>query len=283
MSRRTWLITGCSSGIGRALAEHVLTTGDNVVITARNRDTVTGLAARWPDSALPLALDVTDPASVTSAVDAAVTRFGVVDVLVNNAGYGYVASIEEGDEAEVKAMFETNFFGALRMMKAVLPGMRARRSGIIMQISSLAGRISNPATGYYSSTKFALEAASEALSREVEGLGVRVCSIAPGMFRSDFSGRSLKAAEETMDDYADSVARRIRLVQSADGMQPGDPNKLARLVVAVADMADPPRQMLAGPDAYAAVDARMKEVRDAMERHRELSCGTNFDPAGAAS
>lgn len=276
---RTWIITGCSTGIGRAIAQYVLSIGDNVAVTARNPESVRDLVADYPDTAIALALDVTDTASIEAAVTAVIACFGSIDVLVNNAGYGYVASIEEGNEASVKAMFETNFFGALRMMKAVLPGMRQRRSGRIIQISSLAGRISNPATGYYSSSKFALEAVSDTLSREVAGLGIKVCSIAPGMFRSDFSGRSLKAGESRESDYAESVAERIKLVRSVDGHQRGDPLKLARLVVAVADMDDPPPQMIAGPDAYAAIEGRMHAVAEMMERHRALSCDTDFDPA----
>jgi NAD(P)-dependent dehydrogenase (short-subunit alcohol dehydrogenase family) len=278
---RTWIVTGCSSGIGRAIAEHVLSIGENVAVTARNPETVAALAAAYPDSALALALDVTDRRSVDAAVAATIERFGAIDVLVNNAGYGYVASIEEGDEAEVKAMFETNLFGALRMMKAVLPGMRKQRAGRIIQISSLAGRIANPATGYYASSKFALEAMSEALGREVADLGVKVCSIAPGMFRSDFSGRSLRTGESHESDYADSVAARIKLVQSVDGLQRGDPVKLARLVVTVSQMDDPPFQMIAGPDAYAAISDRMDSIRAAMEQNRELSCATDLDAPGA--
>lgn len=273
---RCWIITGCSTGIGRAIAHHVLSIGERVAVTARDPEKVQDIVAAFPGRAIALALDVTDQASVDRAVAGAIGHFGRIDILVNNAGYGYVASIEEGDEAEVKAMFETNFFGALRMMKAVLPGMRARRSGRIIQISSLAGRIANPATGYYSSSKFALEAASEALSREVAGLGVKVCSIAPGMFRSDFSGRSLKTGESGSSDYDESVAARIKLVQSVDGRQQGDPEKLAQLVVRVADMADPPPQMIAGPDAYAAIGARMESIGTAMIAHRDLSCGTDF-------
>lgn len=274
---RSWIITGCSTGIGRAIATHALAVGDRVAVTARKPSDVEGLVAAYPDRAIALPLDVADPAQVQAAVAETEKRFGAIDVLVNNAGYGYVASIEEGDEAAVKAMYEVNLFGAIRMMQAVLPGMRARRRGHIIQISSLAGRISNPATGYYSGSKFALEAISEALSREVEGLGIRVCSIAAGMFRTDFSGRSLKTGESGVADYDDGVHARMQLVKSVDGRQPGDPAKLAALVAAVADMPSPPRQLIAGPDAYAAVGARMDEVRAAMEAHRELSCGTNFD------
>jgi NAD(P)-dependent dehydrogenase (short-subunit alcohol dehydrogenase family) len=274
---RTWLITGCSTGIGRAIAEHVLSIGDAVAVTARDPAKVRDIADAFRDRAITLPLDVTDPASIDKAVAATIDAFGKIDILINNAGYGYVASIEEGDEAEVKAMFETNFFGALRMMKAVLPGMRKRRSGRIIQISSLAGRIANPATGYYSSSKFALEAVSEALAREVSSLNIKVCSIAPGMFRSDFSGRSLKMGDSGTSDYQDSVGARMKLVKSVDGKQQGDPRKLAELVVSVAGMPDPPFQLIAGPDAFAAVETRMEAIRQTMIEHRELSCATNFE------
>jgi NAD(P)-dependent dehydrogenase (short-subunit alcohol dehydrogenase family) len=277
MTMRTWLITGCSTGIGRAIAEHVLAIGEQTVVTARNPEDVTDIIALAPDRAIALKLDVADPAQVSAAVAAAEARFGAIDVLVNNAGYGYVASIEEGDEAAVKAMYEVNLFGALRMMKAVLPGMRARRAGTILTISSLAGRISNPATGYYSSSKFALEALSEALHREVGSLGIKVTAIAAGMFRTDFSGRSLKTGETAVTDYDDGVHARMALVKSVDGKQTGDPAKLAELLVAVADMPNPPPQIVAGPDAYAAIEGRMGDVRAAMEQHRTLSAGTNFD------
>ncbi|WP_347271154.1 oxidoreductase [Rhizorhabdus histidinilytica] len=274
---RSWIITGCSTGIGRAIATHVLAIGDRAAVTARRPSDMADIVAAHPDRAIALPLDVADPAQVTAAVTQAEARFGAIDVLVNNAGYGYVASIEEGDEAEIKAMYEVNLFGALRMMRAVLPGMRARRQGRIIQISSLAGRISNPATGHYSGSKFALEAVSEALSREVEELGIRVCSIAAGMFRTDFSGRSLRTGDSALADYDAGVHERMKLVQSVDGRQPGDPAKLARIVAAVADMRDPPRQLIAGPDAYRAIGARMDEIRAAMAEHEALSLDTSFD------
>lgn len=274
---RSWIITGCSTGIGRAIARHVLEIGDRAAVTARRPSDVADIVAAHPDRAIALPLDVADPAQVTAAVAQAEARFGGIDVLVNNAGYGYVASIEEGDEADIKAMYEVNLFGALRMMRAVLPGMRARRQGRIIQISSLAGRISNPATGHYSGSKFALEAISEALSREVEDLGIRVCSIAAGMFRTDFSGRSLRTGDAAVADYDAGVHERMKLVQSVDGRQPGDPAKLARIVATVAGMPDPPRQLIAGPDAYRAIGARMDEIRAAMATHEALSLDTAFD------
>ncbi|WP_157215495.1 oxidoreductase [Flavisphingomonas formosensis] len=275
MSGRSWIVTGCSTGIGRAIAEHIVALGDNVAVTARKPADVADIVA-GRDNAIALALDVADPEQVKAAVEAARARFGRIDVLVNNAGYGYVASIEEGDEAEVKAMFDVNLFGAIRMAKAVLPEMRARRSGHIINISSLAGRIANPATGYYSMSKHALEAMGQALAREVAELGVRVTSIAAGMFRTDFSGRSLKNGEEGIADYKDGVHARMALVRWVDGRQQGDPAKLAEAVVAVADMAAPPIQLILGPDAFAAIEARMAETRASMEEHRALTHSTDF-------
>lgn len=274
---RTWIITGCSTGIGRAIAEHVLSLGEQVAVTSRKTSDVADIVARYPDTSIALPLDVADKAQVAAAVDTTVARFGQIDVLVNNAGYGYMSSIEEGDEDAVRAMFDVNFYGALRMAKAVLPGMRARKTGHILNISSLAGRIANPVTGYYSCTKHAMEAMNSALARETAELGVRVCSIAPGMFRTDFSGRSLKSGETAIADYDDGAHVRMKLVQSVDGKQQGDPMKLAAAVVAIADMANPPIQFLVGPDALAAVSARMDETRAAMEEHRALTIGTNFD------
>jgi NAD(P)-dependent dehydrogenase (short-subunit alcohol dehydrogenase family) len=275
MSGRTWLITGCSTGIGRAIAEHVVALGDTVVVTARRRADIADIV-NGRDKAIALALDVADPAEIDVVVAQAEDRFGGIDILVNNAGYGYVASIEEGDEAAVKAMFDINLFGAIRMAKAVLPGMRARRRGHIINISSLAGRIANPATGYYSMSKHALEAMGSALAREVAEFGIRVTSIAAGMFRTDFSGRSLQAGAEGIADYDAGVHARMALVRSVDGRQQGDPAKLAAAVVTVADMAEPPIQLILGPDAYAAIGTRMRETLASMEEHRELSHSTDF-------
>lgn len=275
MSGRTWLITGCSTGIGRAIAGHVVALGDTVVVTARKPADIADIVD-GKDNAIALALDVADPLEIVAVIAQAQARFGGIDILVNNAGYGYVASIEEGDEAAVKAMFDVNLFGAIRMAKAVLPGMRARRRGHIINISSLAGRIANPATGYYSMSKHALEAMGSALAREVAELGIRVTTIAAGMFRTDFSGRSLQTGGEGIADYAAGVHARIALVRSVDGRQQGDPVKLAEAVVTLADMAEPPIQLILGPDAYAAIGARMAEMLASMEEYRQLSHSTNF-------
>lgn len=274
---KTWLITGCSSGIGRALAEAVLAAGDQAVVTARRPADIADFAERYPDSALVQPLDVSDDAQVDAAFRAAEARFGGVDVLVNNAGYGYVSSIEEGDLAKVRAMFETNFWGALRTIQAALPGMRARRSGHIVNISSLAGRIANPATGYYSTSKFALEAMTSALAREVADLGIKVTAIAAGQYRTDFSGRSLQAEAGGIGDYDAGAHARIALVRSADGRQPGDPAKLAQAIRTLVAMPDPPIHLVMGPDAFAAIKARSEEMLASMEQHKALTVSTDFD------
>lgn len=271
---RTWLVTGCSTGIGRAIATHLLQIGEQVVVTARRPQDVADIVQIAPEHALSLALDVADPEAAPRAVAAAEARFGQVDVLVNNAGYGYVSAIEEGDEAAVKAMFEVNVFGAWRMMRAVLPAMRARNAGRIIQISSLAGRIANPATGFYSASKHALEALSEALARELAGTAVKVTSVAPGLFPTDFGGRSLKVGGTAIPEYRDTAHARMELVRSNYGGE-GDPARLAQALVALVELEDPPIRLLAGSDAYAAVTARMAEQRESIEAWRALTFSTD--------
>jgi NAD(P)-dependent dehydrogenase (short-subunit alcohol dehydrogenase family) len=190
----TWLITGCSSGLGRSLAEAALARGHNVAVTAREAAKVNELADSYPDSALALPLDVTNHAQVEQAVGAAEQRFAAVDVLVNNAGYGYRAAIEEGDEADVQALFATHFFGPIALIKAVLPGMRARRHGTIVNVSSIAARIALAGTGYLAAAKAALEAMTAALRKEVAPLGINAMIVEPGAFRTSFIGPSLRPA-----------------------------------------------------------------------------------------
>ncbi|MDQ1583332.1 MAG: hypothetical protein QOF36_1386, partial [Microbacteriaceae bacterium] len=223
----TWFITGCSTGLGRALAAAVLERGDNAVITARSADSVADLAGSHPETALSIALDVTDHDQVKSAVSAAEERFGSVDVLVNNAGYGYRAAIEEGDAQDVQKLFATNVFGPVDLIKAVLPGMRARRSGTIVNVSSIGARISPPGSGYYSATKAALEGITGSLRKELQPLGITAISVEPGGFRTDFAGRSLTQSAEAIDDYAGTAGKRRKEHDTAHGTQPGDPVKAA--------------------------------------------------------
>jgi NAD(P)-dependent dehydrogenase (short-subunit alcohol dehydrogenase family) len=245
----TWFITGCSAGLGRALAAAVLDRGDNAVVTARDVAGVRDLADAHPGTALALALDVTDAAQVAVAARAAEDRFGPVDVLVNNAGYGYRAAVEEGDDADVERLFATNFFGPVAMIKALLPGMRARRSGAIVNISSIAATRTPEGSGYYAASKAALEGMSGSLRRELAPLGISVTAVEPGAFRTDFSGRSLHQSPAAIGDYAETAGKRRKEHDTTHGTQNGDPAKAARALIAVVESAGPPALLLLGRDA----------------------------------
>jgi len=272
----TWLITGCSTGLGRQLAEEVLRAGHNVVATARDAVRVQDLADANPGSALALALDVTDPAQVASVVRSAEERFGTVDVLVNNAGYGYRAAVEEGEDDAVATLFATNVFGAVSMIKAVLPGMRARRSGAIVNISSIGARIAPAGSGYYAATKSALEALSSSLRKEVGPLGIRVVTVEPGGFRTDFAGRSLQQASEAIADYADTAGRRRKENDPTHGTQPGDPVKGARAILGAVQADESPSLLLLGSDALGAVRGVLAAENAQIDAWEQTSRGTDF-------
>ncbi|MGD1281756.1 oxidoreductase [Mycobacterium seoulense] len=274
----TWLITGCSSGLGRALAEAVIEAGHHAVVTARDVAKVADLAAGAPERVLAAALDVTEPAQVASAVGQAHDRFGHVDVLVNNAGYGYRAAVEEGDDAEVRALFETHFFGTVAMIKAVLPGMRARRSGAIVNISSIGATVTPVGSGYYAAAKAAIEGMSGALRGELAPLGISVTIVEPGAFRTDFAGRSLVQSATVIDDYAATAGQRRKENDTMHGNQAGDPAKAATAIIAAVESSDPPGFLLLGPDALAfyryVADARATEIA----KWERLTSGTDFGP-----
>jgi NAD(P)-dependent dehydrogenase (short-subunit alcohol dehydrogenase family) len=272
----TWLITGCSTGLGRALAEAVLASGDNAVVTARDADAVGGLVEAYSGTGLALALDVTDGGQIEAAVRAAGERFGGVDVLVNNAGYGYRAAVEEGDPDDVRRLFDTNFFGAVALIKAVLPGMRERRRGAIVNVSSIGARISPPGSGYYAAVKAALEGMTASLRKEVGPLGITAMAVEPGGFRTDFAGRSLTQAATPIADYADTAGKRRKENDTADGTQPGDPAKAAQAIITAVRAAEPPALLLLGNDALSAYGAVLDAQRAEMEQWRELSAGTNI-------
>jgi NAD(P)-dependent dehydrogenase (short-subunit alcohol dehydrogenase family) len=265
----TWLITGCSTGLGRSLAEAVLERGYNAVVTARDAAKVKDFAESYPDTALALALDVTEQAQVTRVVQQAEERFGGVDVLLNNAGYGYRAAVEEGEDADVQRLFATNFFGAVAMIKAVLPGMRSRRAGAIVTISSIGARISPPGSGYYSATKAALEGMSASLRKEVAPLGITVMAVEPGAFRTDFAGRSLQQSREAIADYAETAGKRRKENDNTHGTQQGDPAKAAQAIIAAVEAPDSPSLLLLGQDAVegfrGVLDAQRREL-DAWEK-----------------
>jgi NAD(P)-dependent dehydrogenase (short-subunit alcohol dehydrogenase family) len=272
----TWLITGCSTGLGRHLAEAVLGRGYNAIVTARDAAKVQDLVDAYPDTALALALDVTEDTQVANTVQQAEGRFGSVDVLANNAGYGYRAAVEEGEVPEVAKLFDTNFFGPVAMIKAVLPGMRARRDGAIVNISSIGARISPPGSGYYSATKAALEAMSASLRRELEPLGITVTVVEPGGFRTDFAGRSLQQSRDAIADYADTAGRRRKEHDTAHGTQPGDPARAAQAIITAVEAPDSPFLLLLGKDALAGFRAVVEAQDKELEAWEELSLSTGF-------
>jgi NAD(P)-dependent dehydrogenase (short-subunit alcohol dehydrogenase family) len=273
----TWLITGCSTGLGRALAEAVIAAGHNAVVTARDVRKVADLAVDDADRVLPLPLDVTDTAQVTDTVGQAEEKFGGIDVLVNNAGYGYRAAVEEGDDSDIRTLFETHFFGAVAMIKAVLPGMRARRSGAIVNISTIGVQIMPAGSGYYAASKAALEGMSGALSGELKPLGISVTVVEPGAFRTDFAGRSLTQSSTVIDDYAETAGKRRKEHDTAHGTQPGDPAKAAKAIVAAVESDEPPAFLLLGNDALNTY-RRLTETRlDSIKKWEHLTTSTQID------
>ncbi|MCX7168174.1 MAG: oxidoreductase [Rhodocyclales bacterium] len=273
-----WLITGCSTGFGRELARAMLRRGNSVVVTARNPATLDEFASHA--AALVAALDVTVPQQIAEVVRQAEARFGRIDVLVNNAGYGYLSALEEGEDDEVRAMFETNVFGLANMTRAVLPGMRARHHGHIVNISSMGGLIGFPGIGYYNATKFAVEGLSEALAKETAPLGIKVTVVEPGPFRTDWAGRSLKVPKAAIADYAKLAGARRAAVQNYSGTQQGDPVRGAEAIIQAVESPEPPLHLLLGRPAYEMASAKFKEFSAEMEKWRDVSLGADYPDAG---
>jgi NAD(P)-dependent dehydrogenase (short-subunit alcohol dehydrogenase family) len=271
-----WFITGCSTGFGRELAQLVLRRGWCAVVTARDASRVEELAQGYEDKALARSLDVTKHDDIPAAVKEAEARFGAIDVLVNNAGYGYQASIEEGDDAEIRAQFETNVFGLAAMTRAVLPGMRARRRGHIVNISSQAGFIGYPGSGYYAATKHAVEGLSDALSKEVAPLGIRVTCVEPGPFRTDWAGRSLQQRRPTIADYQDTVGARLEMTANYSGKQPGDPVRAAEAIIKIVEANNPPKHLVLGAIALDGIREKLKETLAEVEAWAETSRGADY-------
>lgn len=276
---RTWLITGCSTGFGRALALAVLEHGDRLIATARKPEQLQDLVDRNPQQVRTFALDVTDKDSIHSAVSEAKEAFGRIDVLVNNAGYGTMGAIEEVSDEAIRRQYDTNVFGALNMMRAVLPLMRKQRSGHILNISSVGGMVSNAGTSIYCSTKFALEGLSEGLAKEVKPLGIKVTIVEPGAFRTNFSGQSLSVPEHQIEDYAETSGERIRWIQNIDGKQPGDPAKAVQAMIQVVESDNPPLRLALGEDAVKGIEQKLQSVKTELDRWREVSLNTAFEGA----
>ncbi|SEO44830.1 oxidoreductase [Amycolatopsis saalfeldensis] len=271
-----WLITGCSTGLGRALATAVLGRGWRAVVTARDPRQVADLVEAHGDRALAVALDVTDPARITEVVKLAEATFGRVDVLVNNAGYGYLAAVEEGEDAEIRTLFETNVFGLMALTRAVLPGMRARRSGHVVNVSSLGGLAAFGATGYYHATKFAVEGISESLAAEVAPLGIKVTIVEPAAFRTNWSGPSMRQSATSIDDYAETAGKRRAATTSTYGHQPGDPDRAAAAVISAIEADEPPLRLLLGQAAYDIASARLGALKSTFDTWRELTLSADY-------
>jgi len=271
-----WFITGCSTGFGRELAAHTLSLGYPTVVTARNTAQVADLAAGHDELALVLELDVTRPEQIAAATAAALARFGRIDVLVNNAGIGYFGSMEESDLADVRTMFEINVWGLVGMTRAVLPGMRQRRSGSIVNVSSMGGLAGFAATGFYHGTKFAVEGMSESLALEVAPLGIDVMLVEPGPFRTDWAGRSANEATQGIADYDGTVKVRIDTIRGYSGKQPGDPKRAVAAIVKAVEADQPPRRLLLGKAALAAARVKVESLTRNFDDWADLTESADF-------
>ena len=269
-----WFITGCSTGFGRELAAHVLECGYRAVVTARDPDDVKDLGAKG--EALILKLDVTDQGQVDAAIHSAEEHFGRINVLVNNAGIGYFAAVEESEEKQVRKMFEVNVFGMGRMIQAALPGMRRHPKGNIINVSSIGGLVGFPALGYYNATKFAVEGLSEALRKEVEPLGISVTVVEPSGFRTDWAGRSANESKTQIDAYAATAGKGRSNLRGISGKQDGDPVRAAHAIVKAIQSANPPRHLLLGNAAFEGAMAKLDELRKAFSEGEAVSRSADF-------
>lgn len=271
-----WFITGCSTGFGLELARLIIGRGWRAVVTARDRAKVADLALGAEDRVLALSLDVTEAGQIRESVRVATDTFGRIDVLVNNAGYGYQSSIEEGEEDKVRAQFDANVFGLFALTRAVLPVMRSQRSGHILNITSVAGFVGFPASGYYAATKHAVEGFSDSLAAEAGPLGIRVTCIEPGPFRTDWAGRSLVQTPNAIPDYAETVGARLKATSEKSGTQAGDPVRAGEAMIRVTEMENPPRHLVLGAWGYDAVTSRLKQRLAEIEAWRETSLGADY-------
>lgn len=280
--KSVWFITGCSTGFGRHLATQLLEGGYRVVVTARDVSKVNDLVEINKANALAVALDVTKPDQVAAAVSRAEEHFGGIDVLVNNAGFGYFGAIEESDETEVRSMFETNFWGLSEMTRAVLPKMRERRSGAIVNVSSIGGFVGNSGVGYYNATKFAVNGFSEALRKELGPLGIRVVLVQPSGFRTDWAGRSANDAAQKIADYADTAGATQAMIRGFSGNQPGDPVRAANAIIAAVESDTPPFNLLLGKAALKNARIKLGDLATEFDAWADVSEGADFPEAEMA-
>lgn len=279
-TNKVWFITGASAGLGHVLAEYLAASGANVVATARNPEHLKDLAAKYPANVQALQLDVTSQPSVDAAVSSAIAHFGHIDVLVNNAGYGTVGAIEEHTEEEFRPMFETNVFGLIRVTQAVLPHMRVRKSGHILNLSSIGGLVASPGFGMYNGTKFAVEGISESQAQELAPLGIKLTIVEPGPFRTDFLGRSGVRVKKHIGDYDASSGKMRAYFESMNGKQAGDPVKAAAAMVAVVESPNPPLRLLLGAMTIPRLRGKLDTMQKEIAEWEPTTIGADF-PAGA--
>jgi NADP-dependent 3-hydroxy acid dehydrogenase YdfG len=275
---KVWFITGCSKGFGMALAQELLKHTDAcVVATARDIKAIEHFAHQYPSRVCIVALDVTKAVDIISAVNVAIEKFHRIDVLVNNAGYGFVGAIEECSAQDIRAVFDTNVFGLIEVTKAILPHMRAQSSGHIFNISSIAGLVAGAGYAPYSGTKFAVEGISEALALDVEVFGIKVTIIEPGPFRTDFAGNSIKIADPH-PDYRKSKAFGIRdYMSQMNNNQPGDPVKAAQIIIQVSSMEKPPLRLLLGSIAIERMRIKLERFNAELNQYESLSRSADYD------
>jgi NAD(P)-dependent dehydrogenase (short-subunit alcohol dehydrogenase family) len=274
-----WLITGCSTGFGRELAKLVLERGWRAVVTARDPSTLKDLTEGYPENALALQLDVTNRKQIEDVVAQSKQKFGRIDALVNNAGYGYLAAIEEGEDDAVRAMFETNVFGLVDMTKAVLPIMREQKSGLVVNISSIGGITSFAATGYYHGTKYAVEGISESLALEVKPLGIDVLIVEPGPFRTNWAGPSIKQSATRIDAYAETAGERRKQTEARSGNQAGDPVRAAQAIIDAALSDTPPLRLLLGRAALELARKKVDSLKHDFDTWEKTTIGADFPEA----
>lgn len=280
-SGKSWLITGCSSGLGAALAEAALARGDRVMLTARDTRKLADIVARYPKTAHSARLDVTEPQSVAAAVSATEQLFGQLDVFVKNAGFGVIGAVEEVSPDEYRHMFETNVFGLIEATRAALPALRRSR-GRFVNLSSGSGIATRAGFGLYSASKFAVEAVSEALAQEVKPFGIGVLIVEPGAFRTDFLGRSMTLAANQLPIYDETAGGMRRVSETMSGHQPGDPAKGVQVILAAVDADNAPLRLPLGPDAHRNIQAKLDSVATDMAAWADRSTLTNFDTTESA-
>ena len=273
---KVWLITGCSTGFGRELAKEVLAVGYNAVVTARNPADIMDIIEDYPETAMAVKLDVSVAAEIKAAVSSTLEKFGRINVLVNNAGIGYFAAVEESEDEQVRRMFEINFFGLAKMIQEVLPVMRHQRSGHILNISSIGGLRSFPAVGFYNATKYAVDGLSEALAKETAPLGIKVTIIAPSGFRTDWAGRSAEDSHIKIADYADTAGKNTGDIRAISGNQPGDPARAAKAIIKVVEAEHPPMRLLLGAAALKGGRLKLEELRHDFDTWEATTIGADF-------